>query len=208
MAISLQKGQRVDLTKGNPGLSKILVGLGWDPVQAGKSGGGGLFGGLFGGGGAGGGANVDCDASVIMLGANDKIQNNKDVIYFGNLRSADGSVQHSGDNLTGDGDGDDEQVMIDLSRVPASVQKLVFVVNIYDCVKRKQHFGMIRNAFIRVVNPSNNNELIRYNLSDDYSGQTSLVVGEIYRHNTEWKFAAVGTGTTAASLSEVVRSYS
>ena len=208
MAISLQKGQRVDLTKGNPGLSKILVGLGWDPVQAGKSGGGGLFGGLFGGGGAGGGANVDCDASVIMLGANDKIQNNKDVIYFGNLKSNDGSVQHSGDNLTGDGDGDDEQVMIDLSRVPASVQKLVFIVNIYDCVKRKQHFGMIRNAFIRVVNPSNNNELIRYNLSDDYSGQTSLVVGEIYRHNTEWKFAAVGTGTTAASLSEVVRSYS
>lgn len=208
LAISLQKGQRVDLTKGNPGLSKILVGLGWDPVQAGKSGGGGLFGGLFGGGGAGGGANVDCDASVIMLGANDKIQNNKDVIYFGNLKSNDGSVQHSGDNLTGDGDGDDEQVMIDLSRVPASVQKLVFVVNIYDCVKRKQHFGMIRNAFIRVVNPSNNNELIRYNLSDDYSGQTSLVVGEIYRHNTEWKFAAVGTGTTAASLSEVVRSYS
>jgi stress response protein SCP2 len=208
MAISLQKGQRVDLTKGNPGLSKIMVGLGWDPVQSGKSGGGGLFGGLFGGGGAGGGANVDCDASVIMLGANDKIQNNKDVIYFGNLKSNDGSVQHSGDNLTGDGDGDDEQVMVDLSRVPQSVQKLVFVVNIYDCVKRKQHFGMIRNAFIRVVNPSNNNELIRYNLSDDYSGQTSLVVGEIYRHNTEWKFAAVGTGTTAASLSEVVRSYS
>jgi len=208
LAISLQKGQRVDLTKGNPGLSKIMVGLGWDPVQSGKSGGGGLFGGLFGGGGAGGGANVDCDASVIMLGANDKIQNNKDVIYFGNLKSNDGSVQHSGDNLTGDGDGDDEQVMVDLSRVPQSVQKLVFVVNIYDCVKRKQHFGMIRNAFIRVVNPSNNNEMIRYNLSDDYSGQTSLVVGEIYRHNTEWKFAAVGTGTTAASLSEVVRSYS
>ena len=208
LAISLQKGQRVDLTKGNPGLSKILVGLGWDPVQAGKSGGGGLFGGLFGGGGAGGGANIDCDASVIMLGANDKIQNNKDVIYFGNLKSNDGSVQHSGDNLTGDGDGDDEQVMVDLSRVPASVQKLVFVVNIYDCVKRKQHFGMIRNAFIRVVNPANNNELIRYNLSDDYNGNTSLVVGEIYRHNTEWKFAAVGTGTNAASLSEVVRSYS
>ncbi|SDL91804.1 TerD family protein [Bacillus sp. OK048] len=208
MAISLQKGQRVDLTKGNPGLSKILVGLGWDPVQAGKSGGGGLFGGLFGGGGAGGGANIDCDASVIMLGANDKIQNNKDVIYFGNLKSNDGSVQHSGDNLTGDGDGDDEQVMVDLNRVPASVQKLVFVVNIYDCVKRKQHFGMIRNAFIRVVNPSNDNELIRYNLSDDYNGNTALVVGEIYRHNTEWKFAAVGTGTNAASLSEVVRSYS
>ena len=203
LAISLQKGQRVDLTKGNPGLSKIMVGLGWDPVQSG--GGGGLFGSLFGGGG---GANIDCDASVLMLGSNDKITSNNDVIYFGNLKSRDGSVQHSGDNLTGDGDGDDEQVMVELSRVPSNIQKLVFVVNIYDCVKRKQHFGMIRNAFIRVVNPSNNQELIRYNLSDNYSGQTSLVVGEIYRHNTEWKFAAVGTGTTAASLSEVVRSYS
>jgi stress response protein SCP2 len=143
-----------------------------------------------------------------MLGANDKIQNNNDVIYFGNLKSKDGSVQHSGDNLTGDGDGDDEQVMVELNRVPASVQKLVFVVNIYDCVKRKQHFGMIRNAFIRVVSPSNGQEMIRYNLSDDYSGKTSLVVGEIYRHNAEWKFAAVGTGTNPAGLSEVVRSYS
>lgn len=203
MAINLQKGQRVDLTKGNPGLSKVLVGLGWDPVKSG--GGGGLFGGLFGGGGA---ANVDCDASVIMLGANDKLQNNKDVIYFGNLRSSDGSVQHSGDNLTGDGDGDDEQIMIDLSRIPANIQKLVFVVNIYDCVKRKQHFGMIQNAFIRIVNPTNNQELIHYNLTDNYSGLTCLVTGEMYRHGNDWKFAAVGSGTTAASLSEVVRSYS
>lgn len=203
MAINLQKGQRVDLTKGNPGLTKILVGLGWDPVQSG--GGGGLFGGLFGGGGA---PNVDCDASVIMLGANDKLQNNKDVIYFGNLRSNDGSIQHSGDNLTGDGDGDDEQVMIDLSRVPSNIQKLVFVVNIYDCVKRKQHFGMIRNAFIRVVNPTNNQELIHYNLTDNYSGLTCLVTGELYRHGNDWKFAAIGSGTNAASLSEVVRSYS
>jgi stress response protein SCP2 len=203
MAINLQKGQRVDLTKSNPGLSKILVGLGWDPVQSG--GGGKLFGSLFGGGGT---ANVDCDASVIMLGANDRLQNNKDVIYFGNLKSNDGSVQHSGDNLTGDGDGDDEQIVVDLSRVPASIQKLVFVVNIYDCVKRKQHFGMIQNAFIRVVNPSNQQEMIRYNLSDDYNGRTSLVAGEIYRHGTEWKFGAIGSGTNAASLSEVVKSYS
>lgn len=203
LAINLQKGQRVDLTKGNPGLTKILVGLGWDPVQSG--GGGGLFGGLFGGGGS---ANFDCDASVIMLGANDKLQSNKDVIYFGNLRSNDGSVQHSGDNLTGDGDGDDEQVMIDLSRVPSNIQKLVFVVNIYDCVKRKQHFGMIKNAFIRVVNPGNNQELLHYNLTENYSGLTCLVTGEIYRHGNEWKFAAIGSGTNAASLSEVVRSFS
>ncbi|MCM3724310.1 TerD family protein [Neobacillus cucumis] len=203
MAINLQKGQRVDLTKGNPGLTKIMVGLGWDPVQ---SGGGKLFGGLFGGGASS--SNVDCDASVIMLGANDKLQNNKDVIYFGNLKSNDGSVQHSGDNLTGDGDGDDEQIMIDLSRVPANIQKLVFVVNIYDCVKRKQHFGMIQNAFIRVVNPTTNQELLHYNLTDNYSGLTCLVTGEIYRHGNEWKFAAIGSGTNAASLSEVVRSYS
>ncbi|SFB25921.1 MULTISPECIES: TerD family protein [unclassified Bacillus (in: firmicutes)] len=202
MAINLQKGQRVDLTKGNPGLSKIMVGLGWDPV---KSGGGGLLGGLFGGGG---GANVDCDASVIMVGENDKIRGNSDVIYFGNLKSSCGSVQHSGDNLTGAGDGDDEQVFVELNRVPSHVQKLVFVVNIYDCVKRKQHFGMIQNAFIRIVNPTNNQELIHYNLTDNYSGQTSLVVGELYRHGSDWKFAAVGTGTMAASLSEMVRSYS
>ncbi|MEH7352698.1 TerD family protein [Neobacillus drentensis] len=203
MAINLQKGQRVDLTKSNPGLSKIMVGLGWDPMKSG--GGGGLFGGMFGGGGA---ANIDCDASVIMLGANDKLQNNKDVIYFGNLRSNDGSVQHSGDNLTGDGDGDDEQIMVDLNRVPSNIQKLVFVVNIYDCIKRKQHFGMIQNAFIRIVNPSNNQELIHYNLSDNYSGLTCLVTGEIYRHGNDWKFAAIGSGTNSASLSEVVRSFS
>ncbi len=203
MAINLQKGQRVDLTKGNPGLSKIMVGLGWDPVQ--NRGGGGLLGSLFGGGG--GGANIDCDASVIMLGENGKIRSNSDVIYFGNLKSSDGSVQHTGDNLTGDGDGDDEQVLVDLSRVPSQVHKLVFVVNIYDCVKRKQHFGMIQNAFIRIVNSANNQEIIHFNLTDDYSGQTCLVVGEIYRHGNEWKFAAVGTGTSAPGLGDVVRSF-
>ncbi|QED48325.1 TerD family protein [Cytobacillus dafuensis] len=203
MAINLQKGQRVDLTKGNPGLSKIMVGLGWDPVQS--KGGGGLFGSLFGGGGS---PNVDCDASVLLLGENEKIRNNSDVIYFGNLKSNDGSVQHTGDNLTGDGDGDDEQVLIDLDRVPSQIQKLVFVVNIYDCLKRKQHFGMIQNAFIRIVNSANNQELIHFNLTDDYSGKTCLVVGEIYRNGGDWKFAAIGTGTSAAGLADVVRSYS
>ncbi|KAB2338188.1 TerD family protein [Cytobacillus depressus] len=202
MAINLQKGQRVDLTKGNPGLSKIMVGLGWDPVQS--RGGGGLFGALFGGGS---GPNIDCDASVVMVDENDKIRNNSDVIYFGNLKSADGSIQHTGDNLTGDGDGDDEQILVDLSRVPEQIKKLVFIVNIYDCVKRKQHFGMIQNAFIRIVNSANNQEMIHYNLSDDYNGKTSLVVGEIYRHGADWKFVAVGTGTTAPGLADIVRSY-
>ncbi|MEX3715799.1 TerD family protein [Cytobacillus horneckiae] len=204
MAINLQKGQRVDLTKGNPGLSKIMVGLGWDPVQA--KGGGGFLSSIFGGGG-GGGQNVDCDASVLLLGEGDKLKSNKDVVYFGNLKSNDGSIQHTGDNLTGDGDGDDEQILIDLSRVPAHIQKLVFVVNIYDCVKRNQHFGMIQNAFIRIVNSANKQEMIQFNLTEDYSGKTSLVVGEIYRHGNDWKFAAVGTGTTAPGLSEIVRSY-
>jgi stress response protein SCP2 len=201
MAINLQKGQRIDLTKSNPGLSKIVVGLGWDPVQ---SGGGGFFSSLFGSTQA----NFDCDASVIMLDANDRLQSNRDVIYFGNLKSTNGSVQHTGDNLTGDGDGDDEQIIVDLSRVPSDIQKLVFVVTIYDCVKRRQHFGMIRNAYIRVVNPTSNQELVHYNLTDNYSGNTCLIVSEMYRNGTEWKFAAIGNGTNAASLGEVVRSFS
>ena len=204
MAINLQKGQRVDLTKGNPGLSKIMVGLGWDPVQQNK--GGGLFGSLFGGGS--GGANVDCDASVLMLDENGKVKGNSDVIYFGNLKSRDGSIQHTGDNLTGDGAGDDEQIFVELSRVPAAVHKLVFVVNIYDAVKRKQHFGMIQNAFIRIVNPSSNETLLHYNLTDNYHGMTRLIVGELYRHGQEWKFGAIGSGTSAGSLGEVVKSYS
>jgi stress response protein SCP2 len=201
MAINLQKGQRVDLTKSNPGLSKILVGLGWDPV---KSGGSGFLGSLFGASTP----NIDCDASVLMLGENDRLQNNHDVVYFGNLKSRDGSVQHSGDNLTGDGDGDDEQIFVDLSKVPANIHKLVFVVNIYDSVKRRQHFGMIQNAFIRIVNPASNQAMLHYNLTDDYSGKTCLIAGELYRHGSEWKFAAIGNGTNAASLGEVVRSYS
>ncbi len=201
MAISLQKGQRVDLTKGNAGLSKIMVGLGWDPVEQKK---GGFMGGLLGGGKA---ADVDCDASVLMLSETDKLVNKSNLIYFGNLRSGCGSVVHSGDNLTGDGDGDDEQIIVDLSRIPANVHKLLFFVNIYDAIKRKQDFGMIQNAFIRVVNGSNNQEMLRYNLSENYSGKTALMVAEIYRHGTEWKFGAIGEGTHDASLGEVVKRY-
>jgi stress response protein SCP2 len=203
LAISLQKGQRVDLTKGNPGLSKIMVGLGWDPVDS--RGGKGFFGSLFGGGNTA--PNVDCDASVLLLSENEKLTNQKDVIYFGNLTSIDGSVEHSGDNLTGDGDGDDEQIYIELSKIPANIHKIVFAVNIYDCVKRQQHFGMIKNAYIRIVNPSTREDLIRYNLSDDYSGKTSLIVGEIYRSGSDWKFAAIGNGTSATGLNDLVRSY-
>ncbi|MFP7347030.1 MULTISPECIES: TerD family protein [Bacillus] len=199
MAITLEKGQRIDLTKGKAGLTNILVGLGWDPVSQG----GGFLGKLFGGGG---GADVDCDASVLML-KNDKFTENKDLIYFGNLKSKCGSVEHTGDNLTGEGDGDDEQVLVNLSKVPGNVNKLVFVVNIYDALRRNQHFGMIQNAYIRIVDRSNNQELVKYNLKEDYVGKTSLIVGELYRHENEWKFAALGNGTNDAKLADITRNY-
>lgn len=205
MSINLQKGQRIDLTKGNAGLNEIMVGLGWDPVEQKKAGGGGFLGGLFGGGGSAS-ANVDCDASVILL-KNDRLAAKEDVIYFGNLTGANGAVRHSGDNITGAGEGDDEQVKIQLKSIPSDYNRLVFVVNIYDAVGRKQHFGMIQNAFIRVVNTATNQELLRYNLSDDYANQTSLLTGEIYRNNDDWKFGAIGTGTTDASIGEVVKKY-
>jgi len=199
--VSLQKGQKIDLTKGNAGLTKLLVGLGWDPVK--KS--GGLLGGIFGGGSN---ANIDCDASVIMLDQNGKITKEKNLVYFGNKKSQCGSVSHSGDNLTGDGEGDDEQLNVDLSRVPNDVHKLVFVVNIYDCVSRRQDFGMIGNAYIRVVNASNNQDLCKFNLTENYSGKTSLIVGELYRYDGEWKFSAIGEGTTDTAISQLVRRYS
>jgi len=198
--INLQKGQKVDLTKTNPGLAKIIVGLGWDPI---KSGGGSLLGGLFGSGPK----NVDCDASVFMLDANQKLAKQKNLIYFGNLTSPCGSVKHSGDNLTGQGDGDDEQIQVDLSKIPSDVHRLVFVVNIYDCVKRKQHFGMIKNAFIRVVSSANGQELCKFNLSEGYDGKTTLITGEVYRHNSEWKFAALGEATTDPGLEALSKRY-
>jgi stress response protein SCP2 len=203
MAITLQKGQRIDLTKGNPTLSNILIGLGWDPVQS--SGGGGLLSSLFGGGNKA--PNVDCDASVLML-QDDKITKKEQLIYFGNLKSSCGSVTHSGDNLTGEGAGDDEQILVNLQDIPSYINKLVFVVNIYDCVRRKQDFGMLKNAYIRVQNQDNGEQLLRFNLSDDYSGKTSLVVAEIYRHGSDWKFGANGDGTKDTNLQELVRSYS
>lgn len=199
MAINLVKGQKIDLTKGNAGLNKVMVGLGWDPVSSGK----GLLSSLFGGGNKA----IDCDASAIMLGAGDKLLSNKDVIYFGNLVHTSKSVRHMGDNLTGDGNGDDEQIFIELSNIPAQIEKIVFVVNIYDCMNRKQDFGMIQNAFIRIIDHTTNTELVRFNLTENYSGSTALVVGEVYRQGAEWKFAAIGTGTTDVSLKNMVNRY-
>lgn len=200
--INLQKGQKLDLTKGNPGLSRIMIGLGWD-VGAGKPKSGGFLSGIIGGGTA----KIDCDASAILLNAQDKLTAKDRLVYYGNLQSADRSVKHSGDNLTGAGDGDDEQIHVDLGIVSGDVQKIVFVVNIYDCKNRKQDFGLIANAFIRVVNPANGQELCRFNLTDNYSGKTSLVVAEVYRHNAEWKFNALGEATNDFSLTELIRRY-
>lgn len=199
MAINLSKGQKIDLTKGNEGLNQIMVGLGWDPATSER----GLFSSLF-----GGQKNIDCDAAVIMVGADQKMTSKKDVIYFGNLAHPSHSVRHMGDNLTGDGEGDDEQILVELKSVPSSIEKLIFVVNIYDCLARHQDFGMIKNAFIRIVDNKTKKELVRYNLTDNYKGFTALEVGEVYRHNGEWKFAAVGTGTHDTGLKSLVARYS
>lgn len=195
MSISLVKGQRIDLTKNNTGLKNLLVGLGWDPVEVKR----GLFGKKK-------GADIDLDASVIML-KDDKLQNKDDLIYFGNLKSKCGGVIHTGDNLTGEGDGDDEQILIDLSKINKEINKLVFVINIYACESRKQDFGMIKNAYIRIADNSSKKELIKYNLTDNYSGKTALIVGEVYKHNGEWKFAALGEGTSHVRLSDIAADY-
>ncbi|PGZ94742.1 stress protein [Bacillus pseudomycoides] len=197
MPIILEKGQKIDLTKGKPGLTKLQVGLGWDPLE--KS--GGFLSSLF-----GSKTNIDCDASVIML-ENDRFLNKHDLIYFGNKLSSCGSIVHSGDNLTGEGAGDDETIFVELQKVPSRINRLIFVVNIYDCVNRRQDFGMIRNAYIRIQNPQTHEELVRYNLTDNYGGKTTLIAGEIYRDNGEWKFSAIGDGAQAKNLSEIVTRY-
>ncbi|HBF7208786.1 TPA: TerD family protein [Clostridioides difficile] len=198
MSINLSKGDKIDLKKSNPGLSNILVGLGWDPVQ---QSGGGFFKSLFGGGQA----DIDCDASVFMLNQEGKLSGIKDLIYFGNLKSACKSVLHTGDNLTGEGTGDDEQILVNLDKVPSNIHKLLFVVNIYNCVDRKQHFGMIENAYIRVEDQGNKKEIAKYNLSDNYSEKTTLIVGAIYRKDGSWQFKAIGEGTKDVGLKEVMQ---
>ena len=207
MSVSLQKGQKVNLSKDNAGLAKVIVGLGWDEAKPSGGGGGGFFATLFGGGAATTHQAIDCDASAIML-KNGKFVDRTDLVYFGNLKHKSGTVNHMGDNLTGEGEGDDEQIVIDLSRVPAEYDKIVIVVNIYQAVQRKQHFGMIENAFIRLVDARNNKEMCKYNLTENYSGMTAMIFGEIYRHNGEWKFNAMGNGTTDPVIGELCRRFS
>ena len=195
MSASLQKGQKVSLSKEHAGLSKMMVGLGWDEAQKAK---GGFF--------APKPKPIDCDASALLL-KNGRLCDKSDIIYFGNLGHKSGAIQHMGDNLTGAGEGDDEQILVDLSRIPAEYDRIVMVVNIYQAVQRKQHFGMIQNAFIRLVDQRNNAEMCKYNLTDDYSGMTALIFGEIYRHNGEWKFNAIGQATTDPGLGELANRY-
>jgi tellurium resistance protein TerD len=175
MSVSLSKGGNVSLTKEAPGLTAVLVGLGWDARTT-------------------SGADFDLDASALMLGTSGKILSDAHFVFFNNLTSPDGSVEHTGDNLTGAGEGDDEVIKVNLAGVPAEVDRVVVTVSIYDAEARSQSFGQVRNAYIRVVNQADDAELTRYDLSEDASNETAMIFGELYRNAGEWKFRAVGQG--------------
>jgi tellurium resistance protein TerD len=187
MSISIAKGGNVSLSKEAPGLARILIGLGWDARST-------------------DGADFDLDASAFLLAESGKVRNDADFIFYNQLKSADGSVEHTGDNLTGEGEGDDEAVKVDLTRVAAEIQRVAIAVTIHDADARKQNFGMVQNAFIRVVNDSDGKEIARYDLSEDYSTETALIFGEVYRHGAEWKFRAVGQGFQGG-LAPLARNY-
>ena len=187
MGVSLSKGGNVSLTKQAPGLSAVVVGLGWDARTT-------------------SGQDFDLDASALMLTASGRILSDEHFVFFNNLTSPDGSVEHTGDNLTGSGEGDDEQIKVDLSRVPAEVDRIVFPVSIYEADNRRQNFGQVRNAFIRVVNAADGAELTRYDLSEDASSETAMIFGELYRHSGDWKFRAVGQGYSSG-LAGIARDY-
>ncbi|MET9620571.1 MULTISPECIES: TerD family protein [unclassified Streptomyces] len=175
MGVSLAKGGNVSLSKEAPGLTAVLVGLGWDVRTT-------------------TGADYDLDASALLLNDTGKVVSDRHFVFYNNLTSPDGSVEHTGDNLTGEGDGDDESIKVDLSAVPADIGRIVFPVSIHDADNRGQSFGQVRNAFIRVVNQSGGAELARYDLSEDAATETAMIFGELYRHGAEWKFRAVGQG--------------
>ncbi len=187
MAISLQKGGNVNLNKEAPGLKKLLIGLGWDPRAT-------------------DGKEFDLDGSVFLLNATGKARSDADFIFYNNLKSADGSVAHSGDNRSGQGDGDDETVSVDLDKVPADVDKISVCVTIHDATARNQNFGMVSKAFIRCINGDDNKEIARFDLSEDSSVETAMIFGEIYRAGSEWKFKAIGQGF-AGGLAPLARSF-
>jgi tellurium resistance protein TerD len=187
MSVSLSKGGNVSLTKQAPGLTAVLVGLGWDARTT-------------------SGADFDLDASALLLNNSGKILSDAHFVFFNNLTSPDGSVEHTGDNLTGEGEGDDEAIKVNLAAVPAEVDRIVVTVSIYDAETRQQSFGQVRNAFIRVVNQADNREITRYDLSEDASTETAMIFGELYRSGDEWKFRAVGQGYSAG-LSGIARDF-
>ena len=176
MPVSLQKGQKVSLTKGNPGLKKVVVGLGWD-VNAFDTGG-----------------DFDLDAAAFLLTDSGQVTGSGDFVFYGNLVHSSGSVEHMGDNLTGAGEGDDEQIKVDLSKVPAGISKIAFTVTIYEAEQRRQNFGQVNNAFIRIYNEETGEEMLRYDLGEDFSIETAAVFGELYKNGDEWKFNAIGSG--------------
>lgn len=187
MSVGLAKGGNVSLSKEEPGLTHILIGLGWDTRTT-------------------DGTEFDLDASAFLLSASDKVRGDADFIFYNNLRSSDGSVEHTGDNRTGEGDGDDEALKVELGKVPADVQKIAVSVTIHEGEARRQSFGMVSNAFIRVVNDVTGREIARYDLSEDASTETAMIFGEVYRHNGEWKFRAVGQGFKGG-LAPMARNY-
>lgn len=176
MPINLSKGQKVSLTKTNPGLTKVVVGIGWD-VNAFDTGG-----------------DFDLDGSAFLLGESGKVTSQDDFVFYGNLTHKSGAVAHMGDNLTGAGDGDDEQIKIDLSKVPANISKIAFAVTIYDAETRRQNFGQVSNSFIRIYNEVTGEEILRYDLGEDFSIETAAIFGELYKYGSEWKFNAIGSG--------------
>lgn len=187
MGISLNKGGNLSLSKTDPTLKNILVGLGWDARPT-------------------AGADFDLDASAFMVKDDGKVRSDADFIFYNQLRSSCGSVEHTGDNLTGAGDGDDESLIVHLDKVPSDIQRIIVTVTIHDADSRRQNFGQVSNAFIRIVNKDNNNEVARFDLSEDASVETAMVFGEIYKHGGEWKFKAVGQGY-AGGLGALARQY-
>ena len=175
MPVSLSKGGNISLSKEEPGLSRVLIGLGWDARTT-------------------DGTEFDLDASAFLLASTGRVRTDADFIFYNNLRAADGSVEHAGDNRTGEGEGDDEALTVDLDRVPAEIARIAVAVTIHEGETRRQSFGMVSNAFIRVVNDATGREIARYDLSEDASTETAMIFGEVYRHNGEWKFRAVGQG--------------
>ncbi len=195
MSVSLVKGQKVELRKNTGGdLRRVMVGLGWDEVEQKV----GFFGFKA--------QDIDCDASAIAC-VNGRLVNKDDLVFYNHLRHPSGAIQHMGDNLTGAGEGDDEQIMVDLTMLPPQYDRIVFVVTIYQAAQRKQHFGMIRNCFIRICDGETNQEILRYNLSENYNNMTAMIFGELYRHNGIWKFNAIGQPTQDGSISEMAKRF-